>query len=317
MGDLHATPARAEAVRRAVVAILSTEVLGEPERLGGGFDNESWVVRVAGSGRVVLRIARPEADPVKVRAAWRAHQLASSAGVPTGRCLHFAEHHLELGGGPVRLVEYVDGLDPRDVLTPGAPTATFFETLGAGLARLHAVRPEGFGSRLDGSAPWFGRWSEYVEWRAGAIARRCIDTGVLAQGEATAVLSAAVELARRVDGVVAPALTHRDIRPANLVAGDDGRLAAIIDWDAAEAWDPMVDLVKPRWWVFGEHPGAEEALWSGYSAGGRPPMLRERLQIVDLLELTNGMANARTEGWDHYEEENRRFLAASRAEFGS
>ena len=60
-----------------------------------------------------------------------------------------------------------------------------------------------------------------------------------------------------------------------------------------EAWDPVVDFHKLRWWIFEEVPGAEEAFLDGYRA--RLPdhaHFDERFSIVEVLELVNLIANA-------------------------
>lgn len=312
MGGVEPEPASPETVTRVIAEALSSEVVNAPERLVGGFDNESWVAGVEGVGRVLLRIARPTADARKVRAAWHAQELAGSSGVPTGRCLHFWARCQPLGGRAARLVEFVDGFDPEEVLSNAAATARFFASLGAALATLHAVRLEGFSSRVDGSAPAFALWSEYVASRVPSIVRRCVEAGTFSRTEIDDIFSVLPELCARVDPVVNPALSHRDLHLGNVLAGVDGRVRAIVDWDAAEAWDPVVDFVKLRWQVMGRFPGAREALWSGYSDEA-VPMLRERLAIVDLLELTNAVANSRLEGWSDYEAQHRRWLAQARA----
>ncbi len=298
-------------VERFVAESLAASVTGAPERRRGGFDNESWVVPVAGIGRVILRIARPLADPTKVRAAWEAHGLATEAGVPTGRRLHFSVACEALGDRACRIVEFVEGNESPGGLEDVSTIPIFFEALGAAMARAHCVRLGAFSSRVDGSSPRFGRWSEYVASRVPAIVRRSVVSGAFSEREITELLSPLPALCVRVDPVVTPTLCHRDLHLGNLIAGQDGALRAIVDWDAAEAWDAMVDFVKLRWQVLDRYPGAEEALWAGYAAGGDPPMLAERLHIVDLLELANGVANSRLEGWSHYEDQNRRWLAAA------
>jgi aminoglycoside phosphotransferase (APT) family kinase protein len=313
MADVEATATSPESVARVIAEALSAEVVGAPQRLVGGFNNESWIAGVEGAGRVLLRIARPTADVQKVRAAWHAQELAAAGGVPTGRCLHFSASCESLGGRATSLVEFVDGLDPEELLSDGARTTVFFASLGSALAKLHAIRLDAFSSRVDGSASSFARWSDYVADRVPSIVRRCVDTGAFSGAEIGDIFSALPDLCARVDPVVTPALSHRDLHLPNVVAGVDGRVRAIVDWDAAEAWDPMVDFVKLRWQVMSRFPGAEAALWSGYWSDGSPPMLRERLRIVDLLELTNGVANARIEGWSDYEAQNRRWLALARA----
>jgi aminoglycoside phosphotransferase (APT) family kinase protein len=47
-----------------------------------------------------------------------------------------------------------------------------------------------------------------------------------------------------VDQFVRPTLVHRDLNLDNLLADEDGNLAAILDFDQAEAWEPMADRLK-------------------------------------------------------------------------
>ena len=102
-----------------------------------------------------------------------------------------------------------------------------------------------------------------------------------------------LDLAGRVAPDVRPTLVHRDIYPDNLVAREDGSLAAIVDFDMAEAWDPVADFPKLRWWIFEDTPGAEAAFLATYRA--RIPhhaRFDERLTVVEVLELVNQIANA-------------------------
>jgi aminoglycoside phosphotransferase (APT) family kinase protein len=313
MGDVEPSATSPESVARVIAQALSADVVGAPVRLTGGFNNESWVAGVEGAGKVLLRVARPTADVRKVRAAWQAQELAAAAGVPTGRCLRFWASCEPLHGRAARLVEFVDGPRADEVLSEGTATMTFFASLGAALAKVHAVRLDAFSSRVDGSASCFARWSEYVAWRVPSIVRRGVESGAFSEAEIVEIFSVLPDLCARVDPVVTPALSHRDLHLPNIVADSDGKVRAIVDWDAAEAWDPMVDFVKLRWQVIGRFPGAEQALWSGYSSGELPPMLEERLRIVDLLELTDGVANSRLEGWSECEAQNRRWLALAKA----
>jgi len=75
-------------------------------------------------------------------------------------------------------------------------------------------------------------------------------------------------------------------------------------------------VVKLRWQVFHRYPGASEAFWRAYEAGAPPtPMRRERLHVVDVLELINAIANSRLAGWSDFEDQNRRYLGEAIAEF--
>jgi aminoglycoside phosphotransferase (APT) family kinase protein len=125
-------------------------------------------------------------------------------------------------------------------------------------------------------------------------------------------------LVARLSCDIAPALTHRDLYLDNLLASPEGDLRAILDSDLAEVWDPVVDFVKLRWQVFSRYPGAKAAFCRGYEAETEPlPMLRERLHVVDLLELINAVSNAGLQGWEEFEEQNRTHLRDARANFAA
>jgi len=101
-----------------------------------------------------------------------------------------------------------------------------------------------------------------------------------------------------------------------VLAGPDGRVSALVDWDTAEAWDPVVDLVKLRWQVFDRFPGASGAFRRAYDTQGAPfERLRQRLYVVDVLELVNTISNARLAGWANFEEQSRRNLARAVRDF--
>jgi aminoglycoside phosphotransferase (APT) family kinase protein len=92
-------------------------------------------------------------------------------------------------------------------------------------------------------------------------------------------------------------LTHRDLYLDNLLAGEDGLLTGILDFDNAEAWDPAADLVKLRWQVFPHFAGAERAFDAGYHSVAAPlPRIEERIKIAEILELSNHAIGARLQG---------------------
>ena len=67
-----------------------------------------------------------------------------------------------------------------------------------------------------------------------------------------------------------PVLVHADFGPSNLLVTDDGRLAAVLDWEFAHAGDPAADLGN----LFRARPacawpdGAEDALARSMRAAG-------------------------------------------------
>jgi aminoglycoside phosphotransferase (APT) family kinase protein len=308
-------PARADAVAGVASALLSETVLEPPRPTERGWGNENWLVRVP-TGAVLFKIASARADLDKLRAAWVAHGLVHRAGVPTGRPLCFVERCDELDGTAVRLVEFVDGAQPESVLSTPDAVRRFFASLGEAVARLHGISFPVFTSRVDRSAPEFDRWGDYVTYRLGGVVERALAAGVFSERDLRPLLADIGPLAESLSAVVAPALTHRDLYLDNVLAGRDGQVCALVDWDTAEAWDPVVDLVKLRWQVFDRFPGASEAFRRAYDALAAPfEMLRERLYVVDVLELVNTVANARLAGWVNFEEQSRFNLTRAVADY--
>jgi len=314
---MHGGTAEPEVVGAVASQLLSEDLLGPPQRLARGYRNENWTVRVRGRS-VLVKIAPLDADLGKLAAAWCAQDLAHRSGVPTGKPVGFLERCDALGGRTVRLIEYIEGGRPEDSLGADGSVAPFFASLGETIAHLHRIPVRGFSSRLDGSAPTFDTWEGYVNHRLVSVTQRALDTAVFTKRELRAATEGLDQLAGRVSPVVTPSLTHRDLYLENLLAGEGGTVHALLDWDTAEAWDPMVDLVKLRWQVFSRYVGASQAFWRAYiGAGAPPPLLGERLHLVDVLELVNTVSNARMAGWANFEEQSRRNLEEAVTRFQS
>lgn len=303
-------PEHPETVARVTASLLGAAVTELPTAPAQGFGNETWHVSLS-AREVLVRVAGRDADIAKLRAAWRAHQLAWSAGSPTGEPICMVEQCAELGGRALRLVGFVDGQAPPGFFAAPDDRRRFFVSLGAALAGLHRVQLPRFSSRVDGSAPAFDEWPGYVEYRLAGVGARALRSGAFDVAELARLFGPLPALAAEVSPSVRPTLTHRDLHLGNLVAGPDGTLRAIVDWDGSESWDPLVDFVKLRWQVLDGHLGAADDLWRGY--GGRPERLEERLGILDVLELVNAVANARLERDAPYEAANRRYLARATA----
>jgi aminoglycoside phosphotransferase (APT) family kinase protein len=297
---------RRETVARVAGSLLGAAVTELPTAPAQGLGNETWRVTL-GDRRVIVRVAGFDADLGKLRAAWQAHGLAWSAGVPTGEPICMVEQCAELGGRALRLVGFVDGHAPAGSFAAPEDRRRFLRSLGAALARLHRVRLPGFSSRVDGSAPAFDEWPGYVAFRIEGVRARALRSGAFDEHELDRLFGPLPALAAAVSPSVRPALTHRDLHPGNLVADADGTLRAVVDWDGSEAWDPLVDFVKLRWQMLDDHPDAADDLWQGY--GGRPEHVEERLAVLDVLELVNAVANARLDRDARYEAANRHYLA--------
>ncbi|WP_157683408.1 aminoglycoside phosphotransferase family protein [Microlunatus soli] len=281
---------RPEQVRRAAESLLGLRITAPPRRIERGYGNENWWL--SGDDReYLLKIAPPAADLGKLTASARAHRLAVERGVPAPELVIFEPACAELDGRTVRIVDYLDTVHPPEVLTADT-VPEFFAGFGAAVATLHSVRPGGFASRVGGSTT-FPTWADYVDFRVPQIRGRALATDLYPAADWNAMLDRARDLAAVVSDVVEPSLVHRDLYLDNVLADRDGRFAAIIDFDGAEVWDPVVDFVKLRWQVFGEHPGSAAAYLQGYaSVAGPIRRFAERLHVVEILELANHAANA-------------------------
>ena len=153
---------------------------------------------------------------------------------------------------------------------------------------------QGFTSRLGGDE--FARWSDFLEHRWPAMLGRAehADIDPVLVSRAHEVSTA---LAAEVDGVVGPALCHRDLYLDNVLVDADGALVALLDFDVAEVWDPLVEQLKLEWFVFEPNPAAREPFFDGYLAGDPPPpMFDERVRLASIVELLNHAANWHVQG---------------------
>lgn len=278
----------AEQVRDFVAAVVSARVTVAPRRFTRGFGNDNWYVATS-DGALVVKVARGHLPGEKLLAAARAQRLAVGAGVPVPELIMADASCAALDGRPVRVQEFRPGRHPAEAVRTDEETTSFYESVGEAVARMHSVRLDAFASRVGGT-PSFPTWFAYVERRVNQITARIETVGGLPGIDHTALLGQAVVLAEDVSSTVVPTLTHRDLYLDNLLVGPDGTLAAVLDFDLAEAWDPVVDLVKLRWLVEPVHPGAVDAFCAGYRS--EPDRLEQRLWIVEIMELVNTVANA-------------------------
>src|SRR6478672_2083759 len=95
---------------------------------------------------------------------------------------------------------------------------------------------DGFSSRLDGSAPTFDRWDDYLAHRMVGVVERCRSCHAFADDDLAALVAEIEATANAVAAHATPALCHRDLYLGNLLSTDptDDHLAAVLDFDGAE-----------------------------------------------------------------------------------
>ena len=288
MGETRAVTA-ADDVRAALVDV-GVRGLVDLEPVERGFGNENWLVRTP-EGSLLAKIGPTSASVPKWRCGMAASELARAAGVPVPEPIAFVESSEFLDGRPFRVFRWIDGQHPSSVVGDVSFAARFFNQLGDAVATLHSIELMRFTSRINGDAPGFELWSEYLAHRWTEVRARAVGSGM----DDTLLDRVEVQLlplARSVDSVVRPVLCHRDLYLDNLLADRDGNLVAILDFDQTEAWDCAGDFFKLRWWVFERVPASERHFLAGYHRTAAPLTdLERRVAVVELIELVNGIAN--------------------------
>lgn len=295
-----------ETVHRIATAALGRGV-GELEHLPVGYGNENWRVVMHSGDRFIVKLGPPGGSAAKWAATHDVYRLGRDAGLPVPELVHFETVSELVEGWVVRVFTWMDGVPPASVLRTPAEVSTFFTDLAVAAATLHSLPTPAFSSRLDGSAPAYERWSDYLAHRLPQVLERVAGTSAFDDDEVTALVSTITALAAEVDADARPAVCHRDLHLDNLLATPSGRLTAVLDFDGAEAWDPAIDVVKLRWLVFPHHPGSAEAFAGAY---GHPPLWDQRVRLCELVELLNAVPNAIAAGDPDFEESARRRLEA-------
>ena len=280
-------------------AALAREVLDvdrvELEAIAVGYGNVSWSVE-SDRGRFVLKVG-PRESAAKWASGRVGMGLATRVGVPTQRAVHFSVRDDRV----VRAFEWVDGTMARSLHDRPDAQARLGADLGQAIATLHDVPRPSYSSRLEGSAPTFARWDEYVHHRLAQIGARVRATASVDEVTLARASVLASTLAGEVADSARMALCHRDLHPDNLVVDDDGALRAILDWDMAEVWDQAGEWFKLDWMLFTALPACRSAFEAAYDAihPDRPEWAR-RVLVVDVLESLNAVANAASEGWGSF-----------------
>lgn len=259
-------------------------IVSPPQPIPKGFSSES--VRVVTSiGELVVKIRRQATDLAKMQSQVAASRLAGSAGIPTPDVL-YAGHSATLGGRPIVIMRYMPGADAEEALGDFLPSQrpAFFADFGAAVGRLHQIRLPRFTERLGSVEASFGDWAALVRRAAERYAAWNDEVGALTTMEIAAIRERLIRGADEVNATVRPALTHRDLYLANVLT-HGGRFAAILDFELAKGYDPLLDFVKLGEFVFELHPESFEPFMAAYRrCADRQERTEERLALCFALE---------------------------------
>lgn len=267
----EATAPDPEAVRDVLSALGSDPGPLSLSRIPGGASREVYVVESEGGegARWALRRDPPGSQSfLPLRTEYGLLEAAAEAGVAVPEVLAF-EQEGGAFGSPGFLMSFVagDSVAPRLLRKDDYAKARerLPADLGAALARIHAIDPEG----LDGV---------FVPDGDPALAACDLWEAELDRiGEALPAVEAGLRWLR-LHPPPAPeraVLVHGDFRLGNFIVDGEG-LAAVIDWELAHGGDPCEDIgwLTIRSWRFGndELPvagvGELEPFLAAYEAGG-------------------------------------------------
>ena len=210
------------------------------EVVAGGRSNLTYTVTDADGRRWVLR--RPPLHSVLASAhdVGREHRLMAAlqdTAVPVPPLVG-NEPDPGVTGAPFYVMEFVDGLVPRDeaaitaTLDTDARQAVAFN-LADTLADLHAVDVDEVGlgdlaKRTDYVARQLHRWSGQYEKGS--------------ERDLPLVMQVHDRLKADIPEQGPPAIVHGDYRLDNMIVGDDGSIRAVLDWELCTLGDPLADL---------------------------------------------------------------------------
>jgi len=274
---------RAQALRGVLERCIGKAAeVGEPRRLSGGANQETWSfdAEIAGASLpLILRRAPGGAQQLEARASGltleteaKLIDLAGRSGVPVPGIRGVLQPEDQLGSG------FLMDRIPGETIARKILRDDEFAEVRPGLARqcgaiLAAIHGVPAGDLQLAASPAGVQLDQY---------RSLYD----AYGHPHPVFEIAFRwLADRIPGEVTATLVHGDFRNGNLVIGSEG-VRAVLDWELAHTGDPMEDLgwICVNSWRFGEidRPvggfGSREDMLAGYREAGGGTVDPERVK---------------------------------------
>ena len=245
--------------------------------LSGGLTNFVFSFR-AEDGDFVIRISP---DPHRINSFLKeqwATRAAKAEGVPVAEIL---EVGAEMIGFPYMVTRSVDGGDA----THYPKRSEILRELGRLAARINSIRTHGFGQTFDWSDNKLSKKSSFKDWLydeydADGKLDLLRKNRMLSPKQAKAVEKIFAEAAK---SKARPVLNHSDLRLKNVIADEDGKIRAVIDWEGCTS------NIPPAWELsLALHDlGVDgmQAFLEGYEI--KPKKLEESMPLVRAFNITN------------------------------
>ncbi len=234
----------------------------------------SWLLDPAQAGANDTEKARVLAH---LRTAQRGAGYKSFGIEPAGLAFDWSRQILPQ---PYFVYEWIEGEPLWD-----DPDESVYRAAGRALASLHQVRFDAFYADFFaiGNTPqaWADRFRAALDKEVGEARSRLSPT----------LLQAVGHIAIPTTLPFSPCLIHNDFSPGNILV-QDGRLAAVIDWDNAVVDVAPLDFVKMKYWTakddrgqLGHNPALFRAFVTGYGPRGPEIVESETFAWYELLWL--------------------------------
>jgi aminoglycoside phosphotransferase (APT) family kinase protein len=207
--------------------------------IAGGHSNLTYRLDDADGHAFVLR--RPPLHHVLATAhdMGREHRIISALGptpVPVPPALAYCDDP-EVNGAPFYVMGYVEGHVLRDTAAAERLTAEQRRTAGESLvdvmAEIHAVDVDAVGLGE------LGRKEGYIDRQLRRWYKQFLDSKTR---EVPALENVYERLRAEIPEQGPATIVHGDYRLDNCLVGDDGRIAAVLDWEICTLGDPLADV---------------------------------------------------------------------------
>ncbi len=220
--------------------------------VSGGRSNLTFVIEDSAGHKWVLR--RPPLGHLLPSAhdMAREHRILAAlwpTGLPVPRPVALCEDEGILGR-PFYVMKFVDGMvirgrDDYGPLAPASRAATA-KDLVLQLARLHELEPNeiglgNLGRRENYIARQLKRWRQQIQ--------------DIHTSSADELRRAHATLSRTIPEQMGVSIVHGDYRLDNVIVGEEGKIAAILDWELCTLGDPRADVgMLMTYWATSDTP---------------------------------------------------------------